>query len=391
MNITRFAQRLSLCLTLLAAPVLASADQALPSPPQLAARSYVLMDAASGKVLVENNGDQRLPPASLTKLMTAYIATVEIRKGKIGEQDLVHVSEHAWRTGGAASGGSTMFLPLNSQVKVDDLLHGVIIQSGNDASIALAEYIAGSEDAFADMMNETAERLGMKNSHFMNATGLPHPEHYSSAHDMAILARAIIREDQEHYAIYSQKEFRWNNIKQGNRNLLLWRDSTVDGLKTGHTAEAGYCLVASAKREGARMITSVFGADSEKTRAAETQKLLTYGFRFFENQTFYRKGQELTQVQVWKGNLRQVRAGLNEDLSLTLPKGQAKQLQASMVTDPKRVAPLAAGSVIGKVEVRLGNELVHSADLVTLEAVEEGGLLRRLWDGIRLFFFGLFN
>jgi D-alanyl-D-alanine carboxypeptidase (penicillin-binding protein 5/6) len=377
MNIARFAQRLSLLVTLLAVPYAASADSAIPSPPQLAAKSYVLMDGASGKVLVENNGDQRLPPASLTKLMTAYIATLEIRKGKIGEQDLVTVSEHAWRTGGAASGGSTMFLPLNSQVKVDDLLHGIIIQSGNDASIALAEYIAGSEDAFADMMNETAEKLGMKNSHFMNATGLPHPEHYSSAHDMAILARAIINEDQQHYAIYSQKEFFWNNIKQGNRNLLLWRDSTVDGLKT--------------VREGARMITSVFGTDSEKTRAAETQKLLTYGFRFFETQTFYKAGQELAQAQVWKGTTRQVKAGLAQDLSLTLPKGQVKQLQASMVLEPQLVAPLKTGDVIGKVEVKLGAEVVHSADLIALEPVEEGGFFRRLWDSIRLFFYGLFN
>ena len=390
MNISRFAQRLSL-LVLLAVPFAASAESAIPSPPQLAAKSYVLMDGASGKVLVENNGDQRLPPASLTKLMTAYIATLEIRKGKIGEQDLVTVSEHAWRTGGAAYGGSTMFLPINSQVTVEDLLHGIIIQSGNDASIALAEYIAGSEDAFADMMNETAEKLGMKNSHFMNATGLPHPEHYSSAHDMAILARAIINEDQEHYAIYSQKEFFWNNIKQGNRNLLLWRDSTVDGLKTGHTEEAGYCLVASAVRDGARMITSVFGTDSEKTRAAETQKLLTYGFRFFETQTFYKAGQELAQAQVWKGTTRQVKAGLAQDLSLTLPKGQVKQLKASMVLEPQLVAPLKQGDVIGKVEVKLGEEVVHSADLIALEPVEEGGFFRRLWDSIRLFFYGMFN
>jgi D-alanyl-D-alanine carboxypeptidase (penicillin-binding protein 5/6) len=391
MNITSFAQCVFLSLSLLSAPAVWANEQVIPSAPQLAAKSYVLLDAASGKVLVENNGDQRLPPASLTKLMTAYIATLEIRKGKIGTQDMVPVSEHAWRTGGAASGGSTMFLPLNSQASVDDLLHGVIIQSGNDASIALAEYIAGSEDAFADMMNETAARLGMSNSHFMNATGLPHAEHYSSAHDMAILARAIINEDQEHYAIYAQKEFLWNNIKQGNRNLLLWRDKTVDGLKTGHTAEAGYCLVASAVRDGARMITSVFGTVSESARAAETQKLLTYGFRFFETRTFYKKGQELAQAQVWKGTVRQVKAGLGADLSLTLPKGQLEKLQAGMILNPQLTAPIAQGDVIGKVEVKLGEEVVHSADLIALEAVEEGSFFRRLWDSISLFFFGLFN
>ena len=391
MNITSFAQRVFLLLCLFGAPTVWANQPAIPSAPQLAAKSYVLLDAASGKVLVENNGDQRLPPASLTKLMTAYIATLEIRKGKIGEQDLVPISEHAWRTGGAASGGSTMFLPLNSQATVDDLLHGVIIQSGNDASIALAEYIAGSEDAFADMMNEAAARLGMSNSHFMNATGLPHPEHYSSAHDMAILARAIINEDQQHYAIYAQKEFLWNNIKQGNRNLLLWRYKTVDGLKTGHTNEAGYCLVASAVRDGARMITSVFGTDSESARAAETQKLLTYGFRFFETRSFYKKGQELAQAQVWKGATRQVKAGLADDLTLTLPKGQLDKLQAGMVINPQLTAPIAQGDVIGTVQVKLGEELVHSADLIALEAVEEGSFFRRLWDSISLFFFGLFN
>jgi D-alanyl-D-alanine carboxypeptidase (penicillin-binding protein 5/6) len=392
MNIIRFAQRLSLLTLLVTAPIASvSAAQAIPAPPQLAAKSYVLLDAASGNVLVENNSDQRLPPASLTKLMTAYIATLEIRKGKIGEQDLVPVSEHAWRTGGAASGGSTMFLPLNSQVKVDDLLHGIIIQSGNDASIALAEYIAGTEDGFADMMNETAERLGMKNSHFMNATGLPHPEHYSSAHDMAILARAIINEDPAHYAIYSKKEFYWNNIKQGNRNLLLWRDKTVDGLKTGHTQEAGFCLVSSAVREGARMITAVFGTVSESARAAETQKLLTYGFRFFETKTFYQKGVELAKVPVWKGLEREINAGLAEDLTLTVAKNQANNLQASMTFLPQLIAPIAAGAVIGKVEVTLDGKIVHSADLVALQAVEEAGLLRRMWDSLRLFFFGLFN
>ncbi|TBU82756.1 serine-type D-Ala-D-Ala carboxypeptidase [Pseudomonas daroniae] len=391
MKITSFAQRIFLSLMLLGASSAWANQAPLPAPPQLAAKSYVLMDGASGNVLVENNGDERLPPASLTKLMTAYIATLEIRNGKIGEQDMVTISEHAWRTGGAASGGSTMFLPVNSQATVDDLLHGIIIQSGNDASIAIAEHIAGSEDAFADMMNATAERLGMKNSHFMNSTGLPHPEHYSSAHDMAILARAIINEDADHYAIYSQKEFLWNNIKQPNRNLLLWRDRTVDGLKTGHTNEAGFCLVASAVRDGARMITSVFGTDSESSRAAETQKLLTYGFRFFETRTFYQKGTELAQAPVWKGQASQVKAGLAQDLTLTLPKGQLEKLQASMTFNPQIIAPIAQGDVIGKVEVKMGDQVVHSADLVALEAVEEGGFFRSLWDSIRLFFYGLFN
>ncbi|BBP81244.1 MULTISPECIES: D-alanyl-D-alanine carboxypeptidase family protein [Pseudomonas] len=387
MNIISFAKRLLLPAALLiAAPVALAAEQIVPSPPQLAAKAYVLMDAASGQVLVENNGDERLPPASLTKLMTAYIATLEIRKGQIGENDPVTISEHAWRTG-----GSRMFVQVNTQVSLSDLLHGIIIQSGNDASVAVAEHIAGSEDAFADMMNTTAEKLGMTGSHFMNATGLPNPEHYSTAHDMARLARAIIYEDPAHYAIYSQKEFFWNNIKQPNRNLLLWRDKTVDGLKTGHTEEAGFCLVASAVRDNQRLIAVVFGTNSEQARAAETQKLLTYGFRFFETKTFYQKGAELAKAQVWKGASREVKAGLASDLTMTLPKGQLQKLQAAMTLSPQLVAPIKQGDVIGKVEVKLDDKVVHSADLVALEAVEEGGFFRRLWDSIRLFFYGLFN
>ncbi|KAF1067011.1 MAG: D-alanyl-D-alanine carboxypeptidase DacC [Pseudomonas citronellolis] len=385
MNITSIAKRLSL-LALLGAPVVASAAEVVPAAPQLAAKSWVLMDGASGQILVENNGDQRLPPASLTKLMTAYIATKEIEAGRIAEGDQVTVSEHAWRTG-----GSRMFIKLGSQVSVSDLLHGIIIQSGNDASVALAEHIAGSEDAFADMMNNTAHSLGMSNSHFMDATGLPNPEHYSSAHDMSLLARAIIYGEPTHYAIYAQKEFFWNNIKQPNRNLLLWRDKTVDGLKTGHTEEAGFCMVASAVRDGQRMIAVVFGTNSEQARAAETQKLLTYGFRFFESQTFYKKGAELTKALVWKGSEHEVKAGLAEDLTMTVPRGQLKQLQANMIVEPQLMAPIQKGQVIGKVEVKLGDKVVRTSDLVALDAVEEGGLFRRLWDSLRLFFYGLFN
>ncbi len=386
MNITTLVHRLFLLVLLAAAPAAWAAEQVVPAPPQLAAKAWLLMDADSGNVLVQQNADERLPPASLTKLMTAYIATLEINRGQVGEKDLVTISEHAWRTG-----GSRMFVQVGTQVTMGDLLHGIIIQSGNDASVAVAEHIAGSEDAFADLMNTTAGKLGMVNSHFMNATGLPHPEHYSSAHDMARLARAIIKEDPAHYAIYAQKEFLWNNIKQPNRNLLLWRDKTVDGLKTGHTEEAGYCLVASAVRDGQRLIAVVFGTNSEQARAAETQKLLTYGFRFFETRQFYAKGAELTQAPVWKGAERQLKAGLAEDLTLTLPRGQMDKLQASMTLQPMIEAPVAAGQEVGKVEVRLGEQVLHSAPLVALEAVEEGGIFRRLWDSIRLYFYGLFN
>ncbi|MCG6540903.1 D-alanyl-D-alanine carboxypeptidase [Pseudomonas sp. KSR10] len=385
MTITTLVHRLFLLTVLLVAPV-AWAEPIIPSPPQLAAKSYVLMDAASGKVLVEAGGDERLPPASLTKLMTAYIATLEIKKGQISGSDMVTVSEKAWRTG-----GSRMFIQVNTQVSVDDLLHGIIIQSGNDASVAMAEHIAGSEEAFADLMNSTAQRLGMSNTHFMNATGLPHPEHYSSAADMAKLARAIIYEDPAHYDIYAQKEFFWNNIKQPNRNLLLWRDKTVDGLKTGHTEEAGYCLVASAVRDGMRLISVVFGTNSEQARAAETQKLLTYGFRFFETRTFYQKGVELAKSRVWKGQQDQISAGLANDLTLTLPRGQMDKLQAGLTFNPELTAPIQQGDVVGKVEVTLDGQVLQSTDLIALEAVEEGGLFRRFWDSIQLFFFNLFN
>ncbi|RRV67434.1 D-alanyl-D-alanine carboxypeptidase [Stutzerimonas stutzeri] len=385
MNITSLVQRF-IVLTLLTVAPTVWAAQILPSAPQLAAKSYMLMDVASGEVLVEHNGDERLPPASLTKLMTAYIATLEIQKGQISDNDMVTVSEKAWRTG-----GSRMFIQVNTQVSVDDLLHGIIIQSGNDASVAMAEHIAGSEEAFADMMNSTAQRLGMSNTHFVNATGLPHPEHYSSANDMAKLARAIIYEDPAHYAIYAQKEFFWNNIKQPNRNLLLWRDKTVDGLKTGHTEEAGYCLVASAVRDNMRLISVVFGTDSEQARAAETQKLLTYGFRFFETRTFYQKGTELAEAQVWKGQQSKLKAGLAQDLTMTLPRGQVEKLQAVMSFNGTLTAPIQQGDVIGKVEVKLDDKVVRSTDLVALETVEEGGLFRRFWDSIRLFFYSLFN
>lgn len=385
MTITTFVHRLFLLAVLVVAPA-AWAEPIIPSAPQLAAKSYVLMDAASGKVLVETAGDERLPPASLTKLMTAYIATLEIKKGQISGSDMVTVSEKAWRTG-----GSRMFIQVNTQVSVDDLLHGIIIQSGNDASVAMAEHIAGSEEAFADLMNSAAQRLGMNNTHFMNATGLPHPDHYSSAADMAKLARAIIYEDPAHYDIYAQKEFFWNNIKQPNRNLLLWRDKTVDGLKTGHTEEAGYCLVASAVRDGMRLISVVFGTNSEQARAAETQKLLTYGFRFFETRTFYQKGVELAKSRVWKGQQDQVSAGLANDLTLTLPRGQMDKLQAGLTFNPELTAPIQQGDVVGKVEVNMDGQVLQSTDLIALETVEEGGLFRRFWDSIQLFFFNLFN
>jgi len=375
--------------TLNSPPTLDSASAApiVPAAPELAATSYLLIDANSGAVLVENNADEALPPASLTKMMTSYIGSQEIKRGQIGEDDLVLVSEKAWRMG-----GSKMFIKVGNQVPVIDLMRGIIIQSGNDASIALAEHIAGSEDAFADMMNAQAKRLGMNNSHFVNATGWPAEGHYSSARDLAIMARAIIDDDpEEHYKLYGEKEFVWNEIRQPNRNLMLWRDSTVDGLKTGHTEEAGYCLVSSAKRDDMRLISVVMGTNSEQARAAETQKLLTWGFRFFETKSFYQPGQVISTARVWKGAQDKVDLGLQNGLQMTLPKGQVDKLEAGITMQTPVQAPIKAGDVLGQVEVKLGDEVVHSAPLVALADVDQAGFFGRLWDSVRLFFYGLFN
>jgi serine-type D-Ala-D-Ala carboxypeptidase (penicillin-binding protein 5/6) len=358
----------------------------VPTAPQLAATSYLLIDANSGAVLVEHNPDVRLPPASLTKMMTSYIARLEIQRGQLKEDDLVLVSEKAWR-----KGGSKMFIEVGNQVRVIDLLRGIIIQSGNDASIAIAEHIAGSEEAFADLMNSHAKRLGMTNTHFLNSTGWPAEGHLTSSRDMATLARATIRDDPEYYKIYKEKEFVWNGIRQPNRNLMLWRDPSVDGLKTGHTEEAGYCLVASAERDGMRLISVVMGTTSEAARAAETQKLLTWGFRFFETRTFYQPGQVLSNARVWAGADNTVEVGLTNGLIMTLPKGTLDKLEASITMNPAIKAPIAAGDVLGQVEVRDGDKVVHSAPVVALADVEEAGIFGRLWDSIRLFFYSLFN
>ncbi len=386
MTIPHFLQRIVLLACALA-PLASSADT-VPPPPQLAAKSWVLMDAASGAVLVDQLGSQRLPPASLTKLMTSHVAALELQRGRIKESDLVTISEKAWRMG-----GSKMFVMVGDKVAVHDLLRGIIVQSGNDASIALAEHLAGGEETFAALMNQEAKRLGLADTNFANATGWPDPTHYSSALDMAKLARAIIVEDPAHYSLYKEKEFVWNNIKQPNRNLLLWRDPSVDGLKTGHTEEAGYCLVASSKRDGQRLIAAVFGTDSENARATETAKLLAYGFNFFESKTFFKKGETVQSVDVFKGAARTVKAGVATDFAAALPKRTSGEYQTRVVlAEADVVAPVAAGAPLGRVElVSADGKVVMQAPLVALDAVEEGGFFRRVWDSIRLFFKGLFG
>ncbi|MGQ7242704.1 D-alanyl-D-alanine carboxypeptidase family protein [Salinicola sp. V024] len=399
-SVSRLVISASLCLGLLSSPVSAQqptpdsqmsqtnpkTDQLIPSPPDLAASSWVLMDASTGQLLVNHNGDQRLPPASLTKMMTAYIVEQSIDSGSIADSDMVSVSENAWRTG-----GSRMFIQEGTQVSVENLLRGVVVQSGNDASVALSEYVAGSESAFADLMNQQAQRMGMQNSHFMNPTGLPHDDHYSSAHDLGILARHIITDFPDHYQVYSEKYFTYNDIRQPNRNRLLWRDPDVDGLKTGHTEAAGFCLVASAKKQDTRLIAVVMGTNSDEARAAETQRLLNYGFRFFQTRKLYDAGSVLNEARVWGGDKDTVRLGVQNEVSMTVPRGSADNLTARLNLPETLHAPIKAGQQMGTLEIKSGDEVLGQEPLVALESVEEGSIFKRVWDSIVLFVTGLFD
>ncbi|MCE8052900.1 D-alanyl-D-alanine carboxypeptidase [Halomonas daqingensis] len=358
----------------------------IPAPPQIAAKSWILMDADSGRVLVEHNADERLPPASLTKLMTAYLVERELDRGNINLDDTVRVSENAWRTG-----GSKMFIEVNTDVTIRDLLYGIIISSGNDASVAVAEHLAGGEAPFADLMNQHATRLGLHNTSFANATGLPHPEQYSSARDMALLSQYIINDYPEHYAVYAEKYFTYNDIRQPNRNRLLWRDPTVDGLKTGWTTEAGYGLVASAKRDGMRLISVVMGTSSEESRAQETQKLLSYGFRYYETLKLYDQGAVLNSPRIWGGEKNELRVGVDRDVAMTLPRARNEELHARLDIRQDLTAPVNLGDRVGTLEVRLGEEVVGEHPLVALETIEEGGLFKRLFDQVRRFFSNLLS
>lgn len=365
-----------------------AAAQIVPRVPEIAASSYILMDATTGKVIAEQNADVQLPPASLTKIMTAYIAEVEIDNGNMSLDDEVHISEKAWRTQ-----GSKMFVDLDSKVRVEDILRGIIIQSGNDASVAMAEHLAGSEEAFADMMNQHAQRLGMTNSSFMNSSGLDTEEAYNimSARDLAILARATIVEHPAHYSIYAEREFTYNGITQPNRNTLLFRDRTIDGMKTGWTTAAGYCLVASGERDGMRLISVVMGTASEDARAAESQKLMTYGFRYFETHKLYEAGQVISSGRVWSGREDAVDLGITEEVVATIPRGQAGALQATLSVEETITAPLTQGQVLGTVEIKLGDEIIYQGDVAAMQAVERAGMFKRLMDWLTMFFTNLFS
>lgn len=358
----------------------------IPAAPALGANSYILMDFNSGHVLVENNPDMPVEPASITKVMTSYVVFTELASGNIKLDDLVNISEAAWRTG-----GSRMFIEPSMEVTVEQLLMGMVIQSGNDASVALAEHLAGTEEAFAGLMNHYATQLGMTNSHFTNSTGLPHEDHYTTARDVALLSIALIADFPEYYRWYSEKEYSFNNIRQHNRNNLLWRDPAVDGLKTGHTQAAGYCLAASAKRDGMRLVSVVLGSSSESARVSESQSLLNYGFRFFETVQLYKAGQELAQGRVWKGEKEQIRLGIRDELFVTIPRGRYDDLDAQVEMRPELIAPLVEGEEVGQISIRLEDGEITSRGLIALESVNEAGFFGRAWDGMSMWFGGLFG
>ncbi len=358
-----------------------STPLATPAPPKIESKSYILIDHYSGKVISENNAYTPMAPASLTKIMTAYVVFHELKDNKIHLDDMVTISEKAWRTA-----GSKMFIEVGTQVSVENLLKGLIIQSGNDAAVALSEYIAGSEDTFAALMNQHAQHLGMKNSHFSNSDGLPHKEHYTSARDMAIVSSALIRQFPEYYKWFKEPYFSYNKIKQYNRNKLLSRNKYVDGLKTGYTKEAGYCLVASAKRNTMRLISVVMGTKSVDARTQESQKLLNYGFRFYETHKLYTANKEIKRLRVFKGASQSLSVGVDKDLYLTIPTGQYQQLQPSLKITRQLIAPIKKGEKFGNITIALKGKILVDIPLVALQTIPEGSLWQKTSDSVRLWF-----
>ncbi|MGA7979582.1 MAG: D-alanyl-D-alanine carboxypeptidase family protein [Chromatiaceae bacterium] len=363
------------------APAPTSQQVPIPDPPQLDVKAYLLMDPNSETILAESNADEHLEPASLTKIMTAYVVFRELAGGHLSLKDEVLISEKAWRTG-----GSKMFVEVGKRVPVEDLIQGMIVQSGNDASVALAEHVAGSEATFAELMNSNAKRLGMTNSHFVNADGMPNPDHYTTARDIAKVTAATIREFPQYYAWYAEKEFVYNDIKQPNRNLLLWRDDSVDGVKTGHTQAAGYCLVASAKRDDMRLISVVMGSKGVKARATDSLALLNYGFRFFQTHKLYAGGQELEKLRVWKGDSKELPVGPAQDVAVTIPRRKYDKLTAHIEKNADIQAPIAKGAVVGTIVVDLDGKEVRRVPLVALQGVAEGGLWARARDSVLQWF-----
>ena len=377
----------ALIIVSIAFSTISSAQKMRPAAPEIAAKAWILIDANTGTVLLESNADKQLPPASLAKMMTTYLVSNEIEEGRLTEETEVLISDNAWLLGGAKTDGSTMFLSPRSRVTVLDLMHGVIIQSGNDAAIALAEHVAGGEHAFADLMNQQAELLGMTNTQYMNSTGLPAEGMFTSARDLSKIARAIIRDHPKYYEIYSEKYFEHNNINQPNRNRLLWRDKSVDGLKTGRTQEAGYCLVSSAKRRDMRLIAVVLGATNDESRARESQRLLSYGFRYFDTQVVYSAGDIIkANAKLWYGEEEFLNLTIADDVILTFPRGSEKILKAEVTLSDVIAAPIVTGQVLGNLQVSLNEALLVDVPLVAEKDIAESGLFERLFDWIILFF-----
>ena len=347
----------------------------IPAAPSLAAKSFIVLDFNSGKVLAEKNSTVKLAPASLTKIMTVYVVFRELQSGHLTLDEKVTISKKAWQTP-----GSRMFVEVNKQVSVQDLLKGVIIQSGNDASVALAEHVAGDESTFSAMMNQHAERLGMMDTHFENSMGLPSENHYTTAKDLVTLTVAVIKEFPDYYKWDSEKEFTFNNITQSNRNRLLWRDKSVDGVKTGYTEKAGYCMVASAKRDDMRLISVVMGTKSANARANESQSLLNYGFRFFKTHELYKRNEAVSKVKVWKGTGKELNVGLVDGLYVTIPRKHYSSLKAELNIESKIIAPVAQGDELGSVNVSLAGEVIMTKPLVALEGIETGSIMQRLYD-----------
>ena len=373
---------------LLLLPSFSYAATVLSAPPELNNKSYVLMDYETGQILAAKNENEKLAPASMTKMMTSYIIEQKLLKGELTEDEQVRMNESAWCRGTSAE--SCMYVPLNGTATVLEMLRGIIIQSGNDASKAMAEHIAGNEGTFAHMMNQEAKRVGMVNTHFINSTGMPADGHYSTAKDMAILAQHIIKDSSKYYPIYSEKEFTFNGIKQGNRNALLYTDPSVDGLKTGHTEEAGYCLTTSSKRGPMRLISVIFGTPSMNERASQTRTLLAWGFANFETANVQPANQVLAKAKVWFGKEDDVQIGLAENFNVTMPKGQADKIKTQLVVQPKLNAPLAKGQVVGKLVASLDGKVIAEKPLVALKHVEEAGFFARMIDHIKMFFSNLF-
>lgn len=372
-----------ICAVVCSAAVFSASAQIMPPPPQVNAKGYILVDFTTGKVLAEGNPDDKLAPASLTKMMTSYVIGTEILAGNISPTDMVTISKNAWAKKFPDS--SKMFIEVGKQVSVDDLNRGVIIQSGNDACVALAEHIAGTESAFADLMNAHAEKLGLTNTHFVNSHGLDTNEHYTTPRDMAALGAALIRDVPDEYAIYKEKSFTFNGIKQYNRNSLLWDASLdVDGIKTGHTSEAGYSLVTSATKDDMRLIAVVMGTESERARKDESKKLLNYGFRFFETITPYKSGDSFAKQRIWMGDKEEVSLGILQDTPITIPRGKRKDLKATFELDKTLEAPLAKGTKVGTLFLQLDGEEIANYPLVTLEEVGEGSFFSKIYDYLRL-------